>query len=187
VAWGAAWLTLATGCASTPPDDLGTYGLHADAADRACQLAEVSAASFDFEVRLARTGEDGGATLAVGGYARGASWDGQVVRSTASAERVFAACPCGLSISETISLALLSQSQAEAGGLRCPPRPLDGGVPAPDADAGITRPAFSAGGFDAILACGELSTRLELVPDGGACPAGCVPCTTRFALTGVRR
>ena len=182
-------LLLAVACPATPPpgdQNLGVYGVHAAPAGRDCQLAEVSAAPFDFQATLSRQSDGSGAWLTLSGYSRDAGWDGQVLRSTAAAERVFVACPCGLRIVETVTLALLSQSQADAVGLACPPGPLDGGVPAPTADGGITAPAFTAQGFDAILACGELTTELELVPDSGVCPA-CLPCTTRFDLTGARR
>jgi hypothetical protein len=181
-------------CAATPPpgdERLGVYGLHAVPAGRACSLGEVSALPFDFEATLTRQSDGSAAWVTLAGYARDAGWDGQVMRSTAAVDRVFAACPCGLRVSETITLALLSQSQASAVGLTCPPDALHGGIPAPDAgagaDGGIKAPASDGLEFDAILACGELTTALELVPDGGVCPAGCLPCTTRFALTGARR
>jgi hypothetical protein len=183
-------LALAAACPSTPApgdQDLGTYGLHAEPAGRACGLSEVSQAPFDFQATLSRQSDGSAAWVTLAGYARDAGWDGQVMRSVASAERAFNACPCGLRVEEALDLALLSQSQASAVGLACPPGALDGGLPASGGDGGITPPAFTSLGFDAIIACGELRTRLLLVGDAGVCDAGCLSCTTRFVLTGARR
>jgi hypothetical protein len=197
-------------CLTAPPpgnQGLGVYALYADpqvlpdvdGGDGGfwpdCQLGEVNTAPFTFEATLTRQSDGSAAWMTLAGYSRDATWDGQVMTSTAVADRVFNECAtCNLRIAETITLALLSQSQAAAVGLRCPASPLDGGVPAPRSDAGVLAPSFTDAGFDAVLACGTLTTELEEAPDAGqdggvdgGCPAICLACTTRFVLTGARR
>jgi hypothetical protein len=89
---------------------------------------------------------------------------------------------------ETITLALLSRSQADAVSLNCPADPLGSGTPLPDADAGITAPANTGDGFDAILACGTLTTVLIATgQDGGACAAACLGCGSSYVLSGARK
>jgi len=182
--WGAA-------CAqkSLPGDQhLGTYALSATPVERSCELSEVSSAAFDFEVTLSRNADGSGAWFTLSGVSRDAGWDGAVFSSTASAPRVFSACGrCPTTLVETLSLALLSSSQAARLGFACPPNPLDGGVPAPDADAGIFRPDTLDAGFDAVLACGELRTTLVADLDAGACPPECLACSTHFEVVGSPR
>lgn len=184
VTWG-----LACAQKSLPGDQhLGTYALSATPVERSCELKEVSGAAFDFEVTLSRNADGSGAWFTLSGISRDAGWDGAVFSSTASAPRVFSTCgQCPTTLVETLSLALLSSSQAARVGFACPPNPLDGGVPMPDADAGITGPDTLDAGFDAVLACGELRTTLVADLDAGACPPECLACSTRFEVVGSPR
>ena len=194
---GRAALVLAAGLllAACPPGrerpgdvDMGTWGLHAEPVARLCDLDEVSGAAFDFQVTLRGDSQSSAAWIVFEYYARDAGWDGAVLSSTATAPRVYSGCDCATYVDETIELALLSASQAAATGEVCPPDALDGGVPAPDADAGLTPPHTVENGFDARLACGRMRTVVRADPtDGGACPAKCDGCTVRYLLTGERR
>lgn len=174
-----------------PGDEhLGTYAVEATAAERACALEEVSGGDFFFDATLTRTSGSAEAFLTLASYSRAATWDGQVFTSEASARRVFAACgACSTRVEERFEVAVLSRSQGEALGHRCPPDALDGGVPAPDADAGLLLPRATALGFDAVRLCGALTTRVvaEGTVDGGACEPQCGACTVRWRLTGERR
>lgn len=171
---------------------MGYYAVNATlAGDAGCALEEVTGAPFSFNVALSANPDAGETFMTLeGGYPRDASWDGQVVRSTETARRYFRECTeCVTRVEETIALSLLSLSQADAVGNRCPANPLDGGVPAPD-DAGVTPPGPRDQGFDAILACGELRTRVlvdEGLADGGPCPSVCSACTMTYMLAGERR
>jgi hypothetical protein len=157
----------------------------------ACSLPDVTRASFRFDAVITREPASGQAWLTLGGgYPRDAGWDGQVVDSVASARRLFPSCrACPATVAtERITFALLSLSQSEAVGRRCPPSPLDGGVPKPDGT--ITGPGQSDQGFDALYACGEVSFQVSLVepasPESGCDPA-CADCTVRYTLAGERR
>lgn len=201
--WGLwLWAWGAFSCAGTacpfetvppPPGEfsMGAYAVSASLAEANCQLEEVTGAAFSFPVVLSANPDAGEYFLTLENeYSRPATWDGQVVRSTAAARRYFARCTeCVTRVEEDVDLALLSLSQAEAVGNACPAHPLDGGVPAPD-DAGVRPPGPRESGFDALLACGELRTRVVVVeglPDGGACPAECGACTMTYTLAGERR
>lgn len=171
--------------------DMGAYFVKATPALKGCELEEVTGETFGFGLVLSANPDAGEYFMTLdGATSRGASWDGQVVRSTERARRYFRQCSaCVTRLEETIELSLLSLSQAGAVGNVCPASPLDGGVPAPD-DAGITGPGPRGQGFDAVLACGELSTRVlvdEGPADGGPCPAVCSACTMTYTLSGERR
>jgi hypothetical protein len=141
---------------------------------------------FDFEATFSLQADSGRAFMTIGSTSRDAGWDGQVFGSTASAQRQFTACSaCTTEVVEALTVALLSRSQAEPGGLACPQNPLDGGTPPPD-DAGVTGPETTDAGFDSVLACGELNTRVT-VADGGSCPEVCHTCVTSFSLQGRRK
>jgi hypothetical protein len=167
---------------------MGTFSFRAELLERACELDEVSDAGFDFEATFSRDPDAGLAWVTLSGYSRDASWDGQVVRSVAVAERVFIACGgCVTRVVEDLEVSLLSSSQAGVVGFACPAAPLDGGTPRPD-DAGVLAPRAISSGFDSLLACGELRTALDSSDtDAGSCPGVCRACTSRFGLTGTRR
>ncbi len=197
--WPCLTWCLATGCPATraPGDvDLGTYEMHADPVSfEGCELPDagegvdagflLAPAGFDFEATFSLEADSGRAFMTIGATARDAGWDGQVLDSTASAQRQFTTCAaCTTVVTETLVVALLSRSQAEPGALACPANPLDGGTPPPD-DAGVTGPGLTDAGFDSVLACGELHA--TVVADGGACPDVCHTCATSFSLQGRRK
>ncbi|HME92294.1 MAG TPA: hypothetical protein VKE49_12775 [Myxococcaceae bacterium] len=137
---------------------------------------------FTFEAILSHDTMSEKAVMLLGSVQRDGGFDGQYFVSQQAALRQFA--ECGLScdkttVDETIRLALFSRTQKDAVGGSCPPNPLDGGVPSPD--GGVLPPHAIPGGFDAVLACGEMED--TVIPDGGSC--GCVPCTTLFQVEGV--
>jgi hypothetical protein len=143
------------------------------------------AATLDFSGTLSREPSTGQAYFTLREHDRLATFDGQVVEATDQAPRRFPqACgpECGdVVLEETVRVALLSTSQAEALGGACPTDALDGGVPAPD-DAGIRGPGPTPDGYDAVRACGLL---VEVVrpPEGCACAA----CTVHYRLEGAAR
>jgi hypothetical protein len=83
---------------------------------------------------------------------------------------------------ERLTVALLSQSQSSFLEGRCPPQPLDGGVPVPEGDAGVLAPDSTESGFDAVRACGVLVNTL-LPAEGCLCPG----CSITYEVSGVRR
>lgn len=167
------------------PQVLADGGVGCDIADTA-----IARGGFDFDATLSRNAKTTDAFITMSGVHREGTWDGQYLLSVASAQRVFQACrDCTTRVEETMQFALLSRSQNDAVGQACPEHPLDGGVPAPDADAGITPPGLTELGFDGIRVCGEIRTRVLAVAlvDGGACPDVCSQCAVQYRLTGVRR
>jgi hypothetical protein len=210
-AWSALSCASTTACpfetvAPPPGTQIGYFAMHAEPAlapgggplvyedgGLQCVLTDVFLAAFDFDMALSSEVIDGGEvgymTLSPN-YPRSATWDGQVMRSTADARRYFEECnECVTRVEETIDVALLSRSQSDAVGNSCPANPLDGGVPQPN-DAGIIPPGPRDQGFDALLACGELHTQVlvdEGLPDGGPCPEKCGACRTTYVLSGERR
>ena len=171
-------------------EDGGAPGTLDDGGTRQCELVEVTAADFDFSATLTRESTSSRAWLTLNGYSREGTFDGQLLRSEASASRVFAACAkCSTRVVETISVAVLSRSQFKAAGEQCPPDALDGGAAAPDDDAGIQLPGQTPQGYDAVRLCGEIKTRVvaDGLVDGGACDPGCGGCTVRYQLRGDRR
>lgn len=198
--WTAALLLALAACppAKIPGDEnMGLYALHAapevlDDAGVGCDIADesIDRAGFDFDATLSRNTGTTDAFITMNGVNREGTWDGQYLYSVATAQRVFQACrDCTTRIEETMHFALLSRSQNDAVGQVCPPSPLDGGVPAPNVDLGITLPGMTPLGFDGIRACGIIATRVlaEGTVDGGACPEICSQCAVRYQLTGVRR
>jgi hypothetical protein len=181
---------------------MGSYRLTASGAVGDCAFPDgsVSLAPFTFTFALSTGSPDASdVTLTLDGCEsrasdcpRAATWDGQLLASTASAPRTIVGCACAFTVTETIDLALLSRSQSAAVGGVCPAAALDGGVPAPN-DAGILAPSLGDGGFDSILACGTLAVGYAPSSDGGAASdgglpcGGCAACTERFALIGARR
>jgi hypothetical protein len=91
---------------------------------------------------------------------------------------------CEMKQVESATLALLSGSQSKAVGDVCPTTALDGGVPATDEDAGIAPPGIgSDGGFDAVLACGELVVQIT---GEGFCDPACYSCKLQYRVSGPR-
>lgn len=158
-----------------------------------CTLPEVSSASVRFDAQVTREPSTNEAWLTLGsGYPRDAGWDGQFLESTASVRRLFSSCSGCSSVlaTEAIRFALLSRSQSEAVGRRCPSDVLDGGLPsASSTDAGLTPPRQTPEGFDALYACGELTFSVHATPgeNADACPASCSECVVRYTLQGERR
>lgn len=181
------------GCPVAPPpgdEQMGLYLVQATGGERACELEEMGAADFGFDVALSRFVATGQAFVTLDGVSRSADFDGQVVRSVATASRVFGACRgCNTRLIERLEVAVLSRSQAAAVGGDCPAEPLDGGVPAPSADGGVSLPGPTSEGYDAVRVCGELETRVvaDGTADGGACEPRCGACTVKFRLNGARR
>lgn len=188
----------AASCQVLPPppgtEALGAYTVRATpSSSSACELPDVSAAPFTFDIVVTRDPTSGQAWLTLGaGYHRDAGWDGQVLDSSASVRRLFtscAACP-GTLATEHLRLALLSRSQSDVVGGRCPDGVLDGGAPQPTEDGGVTLPGQTPSGFDALYACGALEFAVSLTEpptaDAG-CPSACGTCVVRYDLEGERR
>lgn len=166
----------------------GYYGVPDVEGGARCELEEITGADFDFEATLTRDSASEQAWVILNGYAREATFDGLILNSQAEASRIFSRCTtCPTHVVETMTVAVLSRSQAGAG--ECPEGALDGGVPMPDADAGIRGPQQTSSGFDAVRLCGELSTQVvaDVLADGGACEPQCAGCTVRYQLRGERR
>ncbi len=171
---------------------LSDGGIEADGGEApVCQLMEVSSGDFTFDATLTRQSTSDVAWMTLNGYSREGTFDGQVLSTTAQANRVFAtmACSkCSTRVVETITVAVLSRSQNEAVSSQCPENATTGGVPV-DPDAGILAPGQAVQSYDAVRLCGELTTvvvALGLV-DGGACAPECGGCTVRYQLRGDRR
>lgn len=171
---------------SQPGEAIGTYALNAIPAGPGftdCTMAGLADAGFTFSTTLRLEPDGGKAWMVVGTVARDATFDGATFASTAAGTQQFAACNCAqVQVDETVTLALLSRSQADAVGVGCPANALDGGVPAPDADAGITAPGPTQNGYDAVRACGEL---VDVLTPAATC--SCAPCTVRYRLQGERQ
>lgn len=203
-------LTWLSSCNSLPPppgsENLGAYALTAepvraladggvgelgpDGGPR-CALPEVVPSAVSFEARITREPSTGEAWLTLGpGYPREATWDGQVLESEATVPRLFPSCAACVKVVavERIRFALLSRSQSEAVGRRCPANPLDGGVPAPPGPNGeITAPAQTSEGFDALYTCGDLTFSVNVLEGGADCPEACSQCVVSYTLEGERR
>lgn len=175
-----------------PPGDeiMGTYGFHAEWIPAPfCGLPDISTASIDFAGTFSRFRDGGAVFLTLNGVPRDAGFDGQIATSTHAAARTFllpdsgSCAPCDMKLVETLAVALLSRSQSQALGDRCPSNPLDGGVPGPD--AGVTFPGTTPTGFDSVRACGELHE--QIVATGACDPLCSAGCQLDYVLTGDRR
>jgi hypothetical protein len=191
---GAAVLVaLLAGCPQrvNPGDEaMGQYLIHAEMETRTCELEELSGAPFEFTASFSRVAGTVEAFVTLGDVSRPGTWDGQVLESPDSAPRVFAECrQCRTWLDENLVTALLSRSQAEKSGLKCPENTFDGGIPAPESDGGTHPPRQTELGFDAVLACGRLNVRLrgEALSSAAICPEKCQACTIAYRLDGVRR
>lgn len=207
---GVLWLTA---CAVLPPppgsESLGAYTLEAIPVSELpdggvgsvlpdggleCALPEVNPATFRFDAIVTRDPGTGEAFVTLGGgYHREAQWDGQVVTTLRSARRLFPSCRgCPETMaSERMTFALMSQSQSEAVGRRCPPNPLDGGIPPPPGpDGGVSGPGQTPQGFDALYVCGTMTFSVSFVDPAAVsenCNQACATCVVRYGLVGERR
>lgn len=171
-----------------PPGDenMGTFTFRAEPVSKVCELA-IQSDSFAFSGTLTRNRDGGQAFLSLNQFARPATFDGQYFVSAHTAASALEECaPCTTQVTETIAVALLSKAQSEALGDRCPPAPLDGGVPS--TDGGPAGPGPTEKGFDAVRACGEMTDVITATPPttGEACPAKCSGCTFNYRLTAER-
>jgi len=118
---------------------------------------------------------------------------GQVIDVSAIAPRVFAACSCtglnppDIQVQESNSIALLSQTQAQALGsvTTCvsPEVLFDGGIP--PVGGGILPPRDQNGVWSVPLVCGVTEEQVQVLnhSDGG-CLSDCQSCTIRFSVQG---
>jgi hypothetical protein len=183
-------------CNSTPPpgdEQLGTFALHADPTMTACELSDVPDGGFDF-VAVFTAWLDGGSVFGDTAYVtlqnipQAGHYDGGTLSATYTATRTFTDCGgCDTSITETMVVYFLSQSQDTALGDSCPASMAN--VPL-NPDGGIIAPAPTSDGFDAVRACGTLhdavNAKLDPQLDGGCIPA-CFTCTLDYALSGDRK
>ncbi len=188
-----AWpLLLLVACSfeATPPgaERMGTYSFRALPTSRTCELDDVVANEFTFIATFSRDPDTADAYVTLKQYSRDAGWNGQTIESVTAATRSFgggcAGCP--MALEETLRVDLLSQSQSVASGNTCP----DGPPPTANDDAGIRAPGPDKFGYDAVRACGVLSTSTRVTgpsPDGGLCPVVCSQCTLGYRLTGERQ
>lgn len=150
-----------------------------------CALSDVPDASFAFTATFSRDPVSGQAYAEVNGVLRpDTTLEGQLLVSTAVAPRTFAGCACdGVTVRETLTVALLTPEQNRLAGDTCPDHPFDGGL-APD-DAGIYPSAATGSAYNAIRACGVLID--EVIPPDGGCGDGCLPCELHYRVNGGRR
>ena len=118
---------------------------------------------------------------------------GQVIDVSAVAPRVFAACNCtglnppDIQVQESNTIALLSQSQAQALGslTSCisPDVLLDGGIP--PVGGSILPPRDPSGIWSVPLVCGVTLEQVQVLnhSDAGCLPE-CQTCTIRFSVQG---
>ena len=113
-----------------PPGDevMGTYSFRAVGLSAPCGLPDISSEGFDFTGSLSRFRDGGPVFLILNGVPRPATFDGQIASSSHSAARTFALpdggdCKsCEMRLVETLTVALVSQSQSERLGDARPPR-----------------------------------------------------------------
>ena len=182
-------LVLLYACSNNPTivgEEIGRFTFNATAqVSNDCPFAAAmfgdAAVLFSFDAILSHSTTSTKAYMLLGNVQRDAGFDGLYFVSEHAAPRQFAECGTSCdktTVDETIQLAVLSRTQDEALGSRCPPNPLDGGVPPPD--GGVLPPHPIPGGFDAVRACGELLD--VVIPDGGSC--SCTGCTMVFQVEG---
>lgn len=171
---------------------MGLYQFRAEPVSVACGLPDIPGHGFDFAGTFSRFRDGGAVYLTLNGIPRDAGFDGQIVTSSHAASRTFklpdggpcAPTPsCEMRVVETLSVALLSKSQSAAVGDKCPAAPLDGGLPQPQPDAGVTLPGSTETGFDSVRACGDLFE--EIVGTGGCDPL--CACLLQYRLVGERK
>lgn len=172
-------------------EEMGTFELTAFVGARAageCDFAEMPTEDFTFRGIFSRN-PDGETFFTLNDHDRTATFDGQIARTRETAARRFEDCECpdDTAVEETLEVALLSRSQLDRyrelnpGSTGCPPDALTGGVP--PIGGAVTGPGSTPQGFDAVLACGELSDTLLV----GSNSCQCSACTSRYRVQGVRR
>ncbi len=204
-----AWVLLSLGlsaCGSCsgpatqlPGDEqLGTYALNVKGIRAVCTLATFPN-TFSYTGSFSRF-TDGGRVIFTSVASNGdtdkfdGGFDGQFaffVRSegpTAGSSYGLAdggsCAPCDMRQTQGGVLALVSPSQNAALGEMCPTTALDGGLPPPDADAGIFLPTFNDdGGFNAVRACGEQTVTIT---GEGFCDPICNSCVLQYRVSGER-
>jgi hypothetical protein len=169
-----------------PGQPIGLFSFSATPVFNDCALTatpSIEDGGFTFQGTFSRDPASTQAFFLFGNVQRNAQFDGQILVSPATAPRHFIECVCDpVLVAETLSVALLSSSQDDALGHRCPPNPLDGGVPSPNPDAGILPPCPTPDGCNAVRACGELND-VVLIADAGC---QCAGCSVRFMVDGQR-
>lgn len=178
------------GCPTSDPlpgnENMGQYAFIAEPQNLMCGLPDLPPNAFGFTGTFSRNRDGGGMFLTLNGISRDAGFDGQVASSSLASARTFflpdgGQCGCDMKVTETIAVALLSQSQSSALGDKCPADALDGGVP--QEDAGVRLPGSTATGFDSVRACGTL---FEEINGTGTCDPLC-DCVLRYRLVGERQ
>jgi hypothetical protein len=187
-AFFAGWVLVQSAClpeASFPGAEvMGTFRFQAQAWSSDCVgISDLPDGGFPFGGTFSRTQGQSQAWFTLGERSQEATFDGQLFSSTRTAARSFLDCECDeqVQLVETLSVALVSRSQNRVLEGGCPERPLDGGMPGADPDAGVFLPSSTEKGFDAVRACGELVD--QLVPGPGC---RCVGCTLRYTVQGDR-
>ncbi len=175
------------GCQSNPGipgQAIGLFSFSATPVFSDCALTAVPPiedGGFTFQGTLSRDPGSTHANFLFGNVQRDAGFDGQIFVSEATAPRHFVECVCDpVVVDETLQVALLSSSQDDALGHRCPPNPLDGGVPSPA--GGVSPPCPTSDACDAVRACGELIDVVVIADAGCQCPG----CSVRFIVEGQR-
>ncbi|MBL8954499.1 MAG: hypothetical protein JNK82_27215 [Myxococcaceae bacterium] len=190
------------GCPSIPPppgdEQLGSFEFRAEPGSSSCPFSEIPDAGFTFTAAFSRFRDAGLYFVSIGGVPHEATFDGQRLSSTYTAQRNFAACsgcpgfdagmPAIVTMTETLVVTIVSRSQSDALGGGCSESPPL------DADAGIFAPATTPEGtFDAVRACGSLGEQVGIMPPvfgqsaKDTCRLECNGCTLSYSLTGERR
>lgn len=164
-----------------PGESMGVF--HFDAAlvpplSPNCErISELRDAGFSFEGTFSQLKDGSKAYFTINRISREATFDGQTMTSVYTAPRRFEVqgCPPDWQDTETLQVALLSESQSRAVSGSCEGFFADAGAIAVDADAGVVAPSFTSEGFDAVRACGALIEHLVPSTPSGApqpCTAG---------------
>jgi hypothetical protein len=184
---------------STPPGDeqLGSFSFHAEPPgsgnQATCVLTDIPDGGFDFTATFSHFRDGGTAFVSIGGVSHAGTFDGTTITATYSAPRSFANCSaCGTTVSEVMTVLLLSESQDQALGSMCPGAGMS---PPIDLDAGITPPMSAGSGFDATRGCGTLvdSVASDPLPDPGTnftdagCWSACNDCLLHYVIVGERQ
>jgi len=176
-----AGVLLFVGCPGADPypgEFLQTFRFSATLAESNCDPVDVPDAGANFEAILSREKEGSRAYLTVNRFARDAGFEGQSVVSAHAAQVPFDTCGASCeapTLNETMRFTLLSQSQLDALGGKCPTPLADGTVAL---DGGVAA-NLDAGTFDAVRACGRLVD--EMMP-GNNCT--CSACKATYLLEG---